>query len=129
MNTQRSLNLDRGWQFGAGSYNPMLEIVAQYFSPGASAPRIVDLPHDYMMESDVSAEAPAGAASGFYTAGPAYYTRTVPIPAEWAEQEVYLQFDGVMMNATVEVNGGRVALQHNGYIPFAVRITPYLAFG
>lgn len=34
-----------------------------------------------------------------------------------------------MMNATVEVNGSRAALQHNGYIPFAVRITPYLAFG
>lgn len=106
----------------------MLDIVAQHFHTG-NGPRIVDLPHDYMIESDVSADAPAGAASGFYTAGPAYYTRTVPIPASWAGQEVYLQFDGVIMNATVEVNGSRAALQHNGCIPFAVRITPYLAFG
>lgn len=53
----------------------------------------------------------------------------VLIPEEWANQEVFLQFDGVMMNATVEINGSRAALQHNGYIPFSVRITPYLTFG
>ena len=34
-----------------------------------------------------------------------------------------------MMNATVEVNDNRVVLQHNGYIPFAVRITSCLYFG
>ena len=128
MQTQRSINLDRGWRFGTGSFNPMLDIVAQHFHAG-DAPRIVDLPHDYMIESDVSADAPAGAASGFYTAGPAYYTRLVDIPAAWAGQEVFLQLDGAMMNATVEVNGSRAALQHNGYIPFAVRLTPYLTFG
>ena len=104
--TERSLNLDHGWRFGAGSFNPVLDIVAQHFHTG-NGPRIVDLPHDYMIESDVSADAPAGAASGFYTAGPAYYTRTVPTPASWAGQEVYLQFDGVIMNAIVEVNGSR----------------------
>ena len=27
------------------------------------------------------------------------------------------------------MNGSRAALQHNGYIPFAVRLTPYLTFG
>lgn len=106
MQNQRSVNLDRGWRFGTGSFNPMMDVIAQHFHTG-DAPRIVDLPHDYMIESDVSADAPAGAASGFYTAGPAYYTRTVPFPASWAGQEVYLQFDGVMMNATVEVNGSR----------------------
>lgn len=102
--------------------------MAQHFHTG-DGPRIVDLPHDYMIESDVSADDPAGAASGFYTAGPAYYTRLVDIPAAWAGQEVFLQLDGAMMNATVEVNGSRAALQHNGYIPFAVRLTPYLTFG
>ncbi len=112
MQTQRSINLDRGWRFGTGSFNPMLDIVAQHFHAG-DAPRIVDLPHDYMIESDVSADAPAGAASGFYTAGPAYYTRLVDIPAAWAGQEVFLQLDGAMMNATVEVNGSRAALQPN----------------
>ena len=43
--------------------------------------------------------------------------------------EVYLHFDGVMMNATVEINGSKAVLQHNGYIPFSVNITPYIYFG
>ena len=69
MQTQRSINLDRGWRFGTGSFNPMLDIVAQHFHAG-DAPRIVDLPHDYMIESDVSADAPAGAAAAFTRPGP-----------------------------------------------------------
>ena len=34
-----------------------------------------------------------------------------------------------MMNATVDINGGKAALQHYGYVPFCVDITPYLYFG
>ena len=33
------------------------------------------------------------------------------------------------MNATVDINGCKAILQHNGYIPFSVNITPYLYFG
>ena len=33
------------------------------------------------------------------------------------------------MNATVDVNGCKVCLQHNGYIPFYADITPYVYFG
>lgn len=65
MQTQRTWNLDRGWRFGSGSYNAMLDIVAQHFSALAGSPRIVDLPHDYMIESDVRADAPAGRPAAF----------------------------------------------------------------
>jgi beta-galactosidase len=34
-----------------------------------------------------------------------------------------------MMNATIDINGCKVALQHNGYIPFVVDITGYVYFG
>lgn len=51
------------------------------------------------------------------------------IPEEWENEEIYLHFDGVMLNATVDINGGKAALQHNGYIPFSVNITPYIYFG
>ena len=91
--------------------------------------RIVNLPHDYMIESDVREDAPAGPAGAYYTEGVAWYSRKLMIPQEWADQEIFLHFDGVMMNATVEINGAKAALQHYGYAPFYVNITKLVYFG
>lgn len=124
----KALDFNRGWQFATEPYNMMQNIIAEMMHTEKSA-RTVNLPHDSMIESDTRADAPAGPASGYYTAGVSHYTKKVEIPAAWQGEEVYLAFDGAMMNATLEVNDNRAALQHNGYIPFAVRITPYLYFG
>lgn len=113
--------MDEGWTFGHGQYAA--------FSFGNEETRIVNLPHDYMIENDVTQNAPAGPMSGFYTAGVAYYTKKMMVPKEWENENVYLRFDGIMMNATVDVNGGKAALQHYGYSPFCVDITSFLYFG
>ena len=118
----RHVDLNRDWTFDYG--------LKQGFQRGASeTEKIVSLPHDYMIESEVFSEAPAGPASGFFSASVAHYTKKVMIPAEWAGELVFLHFDGAMMNATVEVNGSKAALQHYGYAPFSVDITPFLYFG
>ena len=95
----RCINIDRGWSFGYGSYNSLRAIM------GENGEETVDLPHDYMIRSDVSETAAAGPASGYYTAGTAHYTKMLMIPREWEGDEVFLRFDGVMMNASVEING------------------------
>ena len=119
----RNQNIDQGWQFNHGTYEGL------YSAPKEKENRIVNLPHDYMIESDPTESAAAGPASGYYTAGVACYTKYIMIPEEWENEEIYLHFDGVMLNATVDINGGKAALQHNGYIPFSVNITPYIYFG
>ena len=68
-------DLNRGWSFQKGS--PMLMMALATGSFG----RKVNLPHDYMIESDVRADAPAGAAMGYYTEGVATYTKELDIPA------------------------------------------------
>ena len=113
----REMNIDRGWRFGLGPFD------AWQRAFGRIEDRLVDLPHDYMIEADVRADAPAGAASGYYTAGVAHYDKTLLIPAEWEGEHIFLHFDGAMMNATVEVNGAKAALHHYGYAPFEVDIT------
>ena len=118
----RKQNLDQGWLFDHGAKSPF------QFMPSKTQ-RCVNLPHDYMIASDPYPEAPAGPASGFYNAQTAHYTKSLSIPAEWKEDLVFLYFDGIMMNASVEVNGSKAALQHYGYAPFCVELTPYLYFG
>ena len=119
----RSQNIDKEWQFDHG-------ILGGFNDPSKeSTSKTVNLPHDYMIESQVSKDAPAGAASGFFTEGVAYYTKMIMIPEEWETDDVFLHFDGVMMNATIDINGCKARLWHNGYIPFYVDITPYIYFG
>lgn len=118
----RNINLDTGWRFDHGLYGGISSLMGQ------DNARLVNLPHDYMIESNVTPDAPAGPASGYFTEGVAHYSKHIHIPAEWQGESVFLKFDGVMMNATVDVNGGKVALQHYGYVPFHVDITPYIYF-
>ncbi len=119
----KCINIDEGWEFGHGLYGGLALLY------GDNKLRSVDLPHDYMIESDVREDAPAGAASGFYTEGTAFYTRTINIPADWEGENIVLKFDGVMMNATLDINGCKAALWHYGYVPMHVDITPYVYFG
>ena len=122
-NKTRNENIDREWLFTPRSYNGMDSIAKEKKS------HVVNLPHDYMIESDVQPDAPAGPAMGYFTAGVANYTKNIEIPQVWENDIISLKFDGVMMNATVEVNGCKVALQHYGYAPFCVNITPYIYWG
>ena len=118
----RTMNLDQGWTFDYGLADGVR------VRPSETR-KTVDLPHDYMIESDSFAEATPGPASGYFTAGVAHYEKKLFVPAEWEGQILTLVFDGAMMNATVDVNGAKAALQHYGYAPFAVDITPYVYFG
>ncbi len=110
-------NWNRDWYFTKGQAGLM------------QGGRRVQLPHDYMIESDVDETAPAGAAMGYFTGTVGTYTKYFEVPAQWEGERVYLHFDGVMMNASVSVNGSLVKRHHYGYTPFSVDITDALYFG
>ena len=82
--------LNRGWAFQKGT--PMYMQVLATGSFG----KTVNLPHDYMIESDVREDAPAGPAMGYFTEGVATYTKELEIPSEWEGEKIYLHFDGSM---------------------------------
>ncbi|MBR6966502.1 MAG: hypothetical protein IKH81_05410 [Clostridia bacterium] len=113
----RTMKINRGWDFGMGPVDHGKRL------RGIFGDRKVNLPHDYMIESDVYESAPSGPASGYYNAGVAHYAREIDIPTDWENDQVFLRFDGAMMNAAVEVNGNLACLQHYGYAPFEADIT------
>ena len=113
----RSMKINQEWDFGMGQVDLGNRL------RGIFGDRRVNLPHDYMIEGDVYADAPSGAASGYYNAGVAHYAKEIEIPADWKDDQVFLRLDGAMMNASVEVNGSLVCLQHYGYAPFEADIT------
>ena len=116
----RSMKINQSWHFGLGPVDWGKRMRGEY------GDRMVNLPHDYMVESDVFPEAVSGGASGYYNAGVAHYVKELDIPAEWAGERVVLRLDGAMMNATIDVNGSLAALQHYGYAPFEADITNHV---
>ena len=123
MENSRNMNLDEGWEYRLGNALGAMELA------NAGKAEVVNLPHDYMIASDVTADAPAKGAMGYYTGVVANYVKKIFIPKEWEDDRITLKFDGVMMNATVDVNGGKATLHHYGYTPFEVDITQMVYCG
>lgn len=118
----KTVNLDREWMFRRGWLDSVTMLEN---TPGIP----VNLPHDGMIGTPVSADAPAGVDMGYFSGGLSNYTKSVYIPKEWENECVGLLFDGAMMNATVDVNGSKAALWHNGYVPFYCDLTDCVTFG
>lgn len=118
----KSICMDQEWTFRRGFCDSLSALDATHGT-------IVNLPHDGMIGTSVSPDAPGQADMGYFTGGISNYTKEVFIPAEWENDCVGLLFDGAMMNATVEVNGCKAAAKHYGYAPFYLDLTGLAAFG
>ncbi len=118
----KAVDLDREWMFRRGWLDSLTMLEN---TPGIP----VNLPHDGMIGTPVSADAPAGVDMGYFSGGLSNYTKFVLFPKEWENECVGLLFDGAMMNATVEINGSKAALCHNGYAPFYCDLTDCVTFG
>lgn len=114
------INIDRGWTYR----KCYLDNIGMLDIEGKE----VNLPHDGMIETEVSKDAPAGVDSGFFEGLVASYTKFIDIPSEWEGESIGLKFDGVMMHSTVDINGYKISEHHYGYTPFYADITNYVSF-
>ncbi len=103
--------------------------------------RSLDLPHDWAVElpfvhddagqGDAQARShgykPLGRRFPQYSVG--WYRRTFDVPASDLGRRVWLEFDGVMRDALVFVNGCFVGRNNNGYAPFRLDVTDFLDYG
>ncbi|MBE6419195.1 MAG: DUF4982 domain-containing protein [Akkermansiaceae bacterium] len=92
--------------------------------------RKVQLPHDWAIESKFLPDEP-NETGKLPWCGHGWYSREFNIPADFdAEAErYYLDFDGVMANPQVFVNGRKAGEWAYGYSSFRVDMTPYLRAG
>lgn len=117
-------NIDHSWSFTDGQ---SFGIVAA--SMHKDSGRSVNLPHDFMIETDTYPQAPGGSGTGYYGGGIGTYTKILDIPEEYLGKRVLAEFDGAYMNTTVVLNGHTVTKHHYGYTPFHADLTPYIKPG
>ncbi len=99
------INIDDNWEYRKGFVDSlgMLSGISK---------EMVNLPHDGMISDPVTKEATAKYDSGYFGGDTGNYTKYYFVPADWVEEKIGLKFDGVMMHASVEINGCKVAEHH-----------------
>ncbi len=109
----------------------LTEATADFSRPGAddSGWRILDLPHDWSIESDFSGDFPATPGGGALPGGMGWYRKQFTLPETDKGKQVYIDFDGVYWNSKVWINGHLLGHRPNGYISFRYDLTPYLLYG
>ncbi|HYO25640.1 MAG TPA: glycoside hydrolase family 2 TIM barrel-domain containing protein [Lacipirellulaceae bacterium] len=114
--------LDADWRFHLGD-----DPAAAQADVDDAAWRVVQLPHDWSIESAPVADAPSGSEGGYFPTGVGWYRRTFGTPDGWQKnQRIIVRFDGVYRHAQVWINGQRLGTHAYGYTPFEFDVTSQL---
>ena len=118
-------DFNSGWKFGQ-SVNALAALMSR---TQAEPPKDVTLPHDAMVLSDRKPEYPTSGGSAFFKAENYEYVKQYFVPLEDEGKVIWLEFEGVYMNAYVWVNGDLAGKCPYGYSNFYVKINEFLKYG
>jgi beta-galactosidase len=117
--------LDRNWLFNKGDASG-----ADGAAFADSTWRPVNLPHDWSVEGPFSQTAPMTGRGGYLASGIGWYRNHFTLPSNVTSgQQVYVEFDGVMANSTVYINGTALGTHPYGYVSFRYDMTKNIKFG
>lgn len=121
VNPRAIIPLDEDWKFWLGD------------DPDAKLPtfddarwRIVNVPHDWSIESPVNPPPTGDNNGGYFTHGIGWYRKSFTSPVTSATHKVVIEFDGVYMNSDVWINGQFLGRKPYGFNGFRYDITEYL---
>ena len=117
----KKTSLNRGWVFMAGEKSSIPMMPQQT--------KKVNLPHDFMVETDVTPDAPGKAESGFYKGSAGTYLKTITLTEEEMTDTMLLHFEGCFGKTRVLINGNPVGSHAYGYTPFTMDIRKFLKVG
>ena len=91
--------------------------------------RALAVPHDWSIEGPYDQANPTSRGGGYLPAGVGWYRKTFTLPAIEAQRRVRIEFDGVMANSEVWINGVSLGQRPYGYSSFSYDLTKHLKFG
>ncbi|MGD0389144.1 MAG: glycoside hydrolase family 2 TIM barrel-domain containing protein [Tepidisphaeraceae bacterium] len=91
--------------------------------------RKLDVPHDWSIEGTIDKDNSTGKSGGYFPAGIGWYRKHFTLPAGDAGRRVFVEFDGVMANSDVWVNGFKLGHRPYGYVGFRYELTGHLQIG
>ncbi|HEY4336979.1 MAG TPA: glycoside hydrolase family 2 TIM barrel-domain containing protein [Puia sp.] len=124
MGQRETLSFDKDWKFlkddpkGAGQ--PAYD---------ATNWRELDLPHDWSIGTGYDRSNPSGRGGGYVQTGIGWYRKSFTLDQADAGRRIFIEFDGVMMNSDVWINGWHLGHRPYGYSSFQYEMTGHLNFG
>ena len=119
-----TLSMDKDWRFKTGTFK---ESINPSFND--SEWRQLDVPHDWSIEGRYNKYNKTGRGGGYLPAGDGWYRKTFTVPVSDKSRKVLIQFDGVMANSEVYINGKLLGNQPYGYTSFEYDMTDHILFG
>ena len=119
-----TISFDADWRFIKGDQVNF----AQANFPDNSW-RSVNVPHDWSIAGPIDEKNPTGLGGGFMPSGVGWYRKHFRLPADAAGRRIFVEFDGVMQNSDVWINGHHLGDRPYGYVSFRYELTDKLNFG
>ena len=91
--------------------------------------RTLDVPHDWSIEGPFDSKNPTSGSGGFLPSGVGWYRKHFRVAANQKGKLISIEFDGVMANTDVWINGAHLGKRPNGYVSFGYDLTDKLNFG
>jgi beta-galactosidase len=92
--------------------------------------KLVSVPHDWSIEGPFDEKAATRGDGGFLPSGVSWYRKAFSLERELGNgRRVFVEFDGVMANSEVWINGQSLGKRPNGYVSFRYDLTPHLRAG
>lgn len=123
-NDRIQISFDTDWRFLKQDVSD-----AQQPAFNDAAWRKLDVPHDWSIEGPYDETNPTGRGGGYLPAGIGWYRKSFTLPTEAASKKIFLEFDGVMANSEVWINGFLLGKRPYGYSSFSYELTTHLKFG
>lgn len=117
-------SFDPGWRFFKGDANG-----AEVQDFDDSKWQTVNVPHDWAIDGPFGQNNPTGRGGGYLPSGVSWYRKHFTLPAKDANRRVFIEFDGVMANSEVWINGVSLGKRPYGYVSFEYEMTGHLNFG
>jgi len=90
--------------------------------------RKLSVPHDWSIEGPYDQANPTSRGGGYLPAGIGWYRKQFTLNKSYVGKNVTVEFDGVMTNSDVWVNGHHLGKRPYGYISFTYDLTPYVSY-
>jgi len=123
-NSRVEVSFDNDWSFKqedvAGAEKP------EFLDAGW---RKLNVPHDWSIEGEYDKLNSTVRGGGYLPSGIGWYRKTFTLADDQKDKKISIEFDGVLANSEVFINGKSLGKRPNGYIGFSYDLTPHLNFG
>ena len=89
----------------------------------------INVPHDWSIEGPFDPNNPTGRGGAYLPCGISWYRKDFSLPDDYAGRRVFIEFDGVMANSDVWINGHHLGKRPFGYSSFCYELTDHINFG